>query len=156
MVDASVTRGDDVPRPRARRRRGLSSMSLANLADTFNTSLGILVAALARPQSQGVHPDRTDQRSPTEMGSQQEDRVGALSGRMLSLASGRLTWERIESGLAAADRELDRTRRRCRELEALIGSGRAFLATVEVNTEASFGPREDDPVRSEPRTIGAR
>jgi hypothetical protein len=143
--------------PSARRRRGLSSMSLARLTDTFNTSLGILVAALARPQPNGVHPDRADPRSLPEIGSvQQEERSGALPGRTLQRASDRLTRDELESGLAAADRELELTRRRCQELETLIGFGKAFLATVEINAERGMQTTRDEPGGSGRRAVGAR
>jgi hypothetical protein len=88
-------------------------MSLASFADTFNTSLGILVAVLAPPRSQGD----------------------------------RLTREKIESGLAAADQELALTRRRCQELEALIACGTAFLATMEANTQSVRHPDDQRMTR---------
>lgn len=124
-----------------RRLPRLASISFADVTGAVNVSLRILVAALARASSpelvEGADLRPLISPSCDDAGDRRVGRSERTS-RAEVMALGE-----IATRLAEADQVLARVRRRCDELEALIASGKTFLAATDIITDRRLAVPRD-------------
>lgn len=121
-----------------RRLPRLASISFADVTGAVNVSLRILVAALARASSselvEGADPRPLIGPSGDDAGNRPVGRSARTSRpEVMALAE-------IATRLTEAEQVLARVRHRCDELEALIASGKTFLAATDITDRRSAVP----------------
>jgi hypothetical protein len=108
----------------------LASISFADVTGVANVSLRILVAALAR----GSLPELVEGADLRPLRSPSVDDTGDRTvGRSARTSRAEvMVLADIATRLAEAEQVLARVRERCDELEALIASGKTFLAATDI------------------------